>query len=397
MKTDLQRAITTSVKSYYDFQKFRISHALRILTQTLYKLNLPPVLQPLAIDASKEEKDERKRVEKERQEKIDAFLLRLGINPQEEETDENGKKYKKSTDFFKLILDEYRKIKEQALATQWSTMSKKWAKDTATPPKNITEVMVFGNKVINAAIKDASVGIISESAEIDQLDGYEFALKAEERQYKAVSELVQTHPIWIEFLKGVKGCGPMMAGVIISQVDIVIANTPSKLFAYVGNDTVLVRDEDDNIVYDEDGKEVRSGRSKREEHLVKREYITKKGERKEKRSITYNPFMKAKMNGVLSGNFFKAKSYYAEVYHGYKTRIDNSPKHADKNGYHRKSMGTRYMIKAFLLDLWIAWRLIEGLEVRTPYYIEKLGLKPHKTSPYLRPVLEKYAPQMIVD
>jgi hypothetical protein len=46
-------------------------------------------------------------------------------------------------------------------------------------------------------------------------------------------------------------------------------------------------------------------------------------------------------------------------------------KEAKKAHRHRAAM--RYMLKMFLKDLYVAWRKIEGLEVREPYAVEYLG------------------------
>lgn len=40
---------------------------------------------------------------------------------------------------------------------------------------------------------------------------------------------------------------------------------------------------------------------------------------------------------------------------------------------HRKNAANRYMVKQFLLQLWVFWRELEGLEVRDPYAVEYLG------------------------
>jgi hypothetical protein len=38
---------------------------------------------------------------------------------------------------------------------------------------------------------------------------------------------------------------------------------------------------------------------------------------------------------------------------------------------------TRVMVKAFLTDLWVTWRIQEGLTVTPPYREAKLGQPPH--------------------
>jgi len=125
----------------------------------------------------------------------------------------------------------------------------------------------------------------------------------------------------------------------------------------------------------EDGK----ARSKRTEHLVDREYIDKKGKLKTKKSITFNPFLKTKLLGVLGPSFLKAgqTSPYAKIYYDYKNRLENHKIYKDTTKGHRHKMANRYMVKMFLIDLHINWRSIAGLPVSDPYHIAKLGYQKH--------------------
>lgn len=113
------------------------------------------------------------------------------------------------------------------------------------------------------------------------------------------------------------------------------------------------------------------------------EYTTKDGEKATKRGITYNPILKTKLMGVLTGCLLKAKDpTYSTIYYDYRARLDNSPEHKDKKDGHKSMMAQRYMIKQFLRNLWTTWRTIEGLEVNYPYEVAKLGNKPHKYNQY---------------
>lgn len=40
-----------------------------------------------------------------------------------------------------------------------------------------------------------------------------------------------------------------------------------------------------------------------------------------------------------------------------------------------ENMSRRYMIKMFLIDLYVHWCVLEGIPVKTPYCEEKLGLQ----------------------
>lgn len=113
------------------------------------------------------------------------------------------------------------------------------------------------------------------------------------------------------------------------------------------------------------------------------EYTDKNGEKAWKRGITYNPVVKTKLMGVLSGCLLKAKDpTYSVIYYDYKNRLDNSSKYKDASAGHKNMMAQRYMIKQFLRNLWTTWRNLEGLPVDNPYEVEKLGNLPHKYNAY---------------
>lgn len=252
----------------------------------------------------------------------------------------------------------------------------------------------------------------------------------EKEALKEVMRLIKHHPAW-GWLKDVRGVGPTMAGVIISEVDINRCTTVSKLWAYCG------------LAVGPDGKADRK----------------KKGEK-----LKYNPWLKSKVLKVLGDSFIKSCSYDSEV--GYCTsavlrdadgkqvtyvdeatgkrkkvmkkvplpegvtpyrKYYDDKKHRRENQSvdkcqacegkgvvirvcrdeetvpgqkktrntiecpnckggkvkpmwgasqdHRHKDAVRVMIKQFLLDLWVYWRTAEGLEVRPSYAEEKLGIK----------------------
>lgn len=118
------------------------------------------------------------------------------------------------------------------------------------------------------------------------------------------------------------------------------------------------------------------GRKMGDTEMVK--YVDAEGNRKLKRSITYNPFVKTKLMGVLTGCLIKAKDpVYSKIYYDYKARLDNSPRYEGYTPAHKNMMAQRYMIKQFLRNLHTEWRHLEGLPIYEPYEVEKLGNKPH--------------------
>ena len=82
---------------------------------------------------------------------------------------------------------------------------------------------------------------------------------------------------------------------------------------------------------------------------------------------------------MLGSSFVKTQGPYREVYDNYKNRIANMPAHAEKTKGHRNNMAIRYTVKRFLIDLYAAWRKLEGLPVAEEYSKAKLGIE-HKVA-----------------
>lgn len=113
------------------------------------------------------------------------------------------------------------------------------------------------------------------------------------------------------------------------------------------------------------------------------EYTDAEGKIQLKRGITYNPILKTKLMGVLTGCLMKAQDpTYSTIYYDYKKRLELSVYHKGKNAAHKNMMAQRYMIKQFLRNMWTTWRQLEGLPVDNPYEVDKLGHKPHKYNEY---------------
>lgn len=186
-------------------------------------------------------------------------------------------------------------------------------------------------------------------------------VKMEKDMEKDIGLVIHKHPLWVHFLKNVKGCGEMMTAVIVTQFDIHKAPMVSNLVSFAG----LAPGKDRKV----------------------------KGKK-----CPYNQFLKSKLCGVLGSGFLMAKSVpYSGYYYDYKLRLENSDvmveeriKIADRKGeYKGKTTRTvkwrdaypihihqaaiRKMIKLFLTDLYVAWRELEGLPIREPYSKEYLG------------------------
>jgi hypothetical protein len=175
----------------------------------------------------------------------------------------------------------------------------------------------------------------------------EACMTMEEELFKDMAKVVKTHPLWKEFLKGVKGCGESIAAVIITEFDINKAPTVSNLWSFAG----LAPGKDRKV----------------------------KGQK-----CCFNQFLRAKLCGVLGSSFLKCNSPYRLYYDDMKHRLESADwgtasknptdKKRPKAGHQHKA-ATRYMVKMFLKDLYVAWRTLEGLPVREPYQEEYLGRK----------------------
>lgn len=258
--------------------------------------------------------------------------------------------------------------------------------------------------------------VISTFTELCLLAQYFDLEVSEAAHFKRLEPCLKEYPIYTEFLKDVKGIGPAMAGVIISEIDIHKAKYPSSLWKFAGLDTVVWFEckerfhEDapdrvekrhpegyqtsgpDRVTVDDwfllktmdgtrlgtygipvEAKGLHQGRSKRKEHLIKVRYTDRDGEEQERDSITFRPFLKTKLVGVLAASFLRSKNpVYAPVYYSYKTRLETHPNWTDKTKDHRHKAALRYMIKVFLKDLYVAWRTLEGLPVAPEYHVAKL-------------------------
>ena len=198
------------------------------------------------------------------------------------------------------------------------------------------------------------------------VDAYDESREVEVGLVKSLNKELKGIPIYESFLKNVKGIGPMMAAVIIAEYDIYRAHTISALVQYTGLNPGLVK-----------GRAMKNGEVVETDTLIK-------GDRLTPGFISpFNKRLRAKMIGVLGPSFLKTKSPYAKFYYDYKERLQNEARPIagsekawrETTDLHRHNAAVRFMIKAFLRDLYYEWREIEGLPTRVPYEEEYLGIK----------------------
>jgi hypothetical protein len=196
---------------------------------------------------------------------------------------------------------------------------------------------------------------------------------------KDLLTILERFPIWTEWLSKVKGVGPIAGATIIAEIDINIATTVSKIWQYAGLNPGMVRAkkrvEGKNGAY----KLVPTDKLIRGDKLTAG-YVS-----------PFNKNLRVALCGVLADGFIKCQNAYAiEHYYTTKARLEQSQQivtEITKGGKakkipwskatkaHRDRAARRKMVKAFLQDLYVAWRELEGLPVREPYAAEYLGRK----------------------
>lgn len=195
--------------------------------------------------------------------------------------------------------------------------------------------------------------------------------ETEEYLKKTITKLYKKCPEY-QWLKDIKGIGPTIGAILITEIDIVKAVNVSKIWQYAGlnpgttvGKKVKGKDKDGKIVLETTGELIRGDR-------LTAGFIA-----------PYNKFLKTKLLGVLAGSFIKTApdSPYTKLYYDYKNRLENSDKPCGTTGKtwkettpgHRNNAAKRYMIKIFLQDYYAHVREIYGLPVRCPYQEEYLG------------------------
>lgn len=204
------------------------------------------------------------------------------------------------------------------------------------------------------------------------------AKKQEADIEKQLKKVLKRFPIYTAWLKDVKGVGTIAAATIISEFDIHEATTVSKMWQYAGLNPGMVR-----------GKKRKENKDGSFSLLLTETMI--RGDKMTSGFVApFNKNLRTALCGVLADGFIKAQAPYAlDHYYPYKERLaasENVTSEIRKAGAkpeqiawkdakkgHRDRAAKRFMIKAFLRDLYNAWRELEGLEVRPPYQEEYLG------------------------
>jgi len=165
---------------------------------------------------------------------------------------------------------------------------------------------------------------------------FNMMLKTEKIISEEMTKYIKDHPA-LDFLNHIKGIGGVLGCKLIALIgDIENFDTVSKLWRYCGMGVI---------------------KGKAERRI--------KGE-----GMHYNQRLKDLMF-LIAKSFLMSQNKYSELYYKYKEYYQNNRK--DWTPLHIHLASNRQMIKIFLSHLWEQWRLAEGLNIRLPYVIEKLG------------------------
>ena len=131
------------------------------------------------------------------------------------------------------------------------------------------------------------------------IESYERLVESENVHEKIIAWELDKEPLWTEWMIDIRGLGPKMAGVILTEIDITKCDSISALWKYCGLDVVVDAETGEG-----------QGRTRRPHHLVDKVYTNKDGVETHTKGISFNPTLKTKMVGVLGGSFIKQGGKY---------------------------------------------------------------------------------------
>lgn len=388
--------IRVIISNIYDLQKLRIAAGNRLVQSFYIQMGVKPGMSPENVKKVLSEFFNGSR---------DTTELEASILKEVAETS-GDKKGKKPKSVIELLIADYKRISDIII-------------NEDSDIKTIKSAI----KKLSSNEGDEQLYIIRDENDAKLIKSYISLIESEEESIKVLEKYVQSHPMWDKFFKDIKGCGPLMSAVCLAYLDPYKAPHVSCFFRYAGLDTVQDMDKDGNKiflalnnnrrkvaqVFDESGNytyvdcetgEVyegdvvvschgrRKGDTEMQQYFVwengeKAVAVDENGNPLLKNGITYNPKLKTKLMGVLTGCLLKAKDpVYSKIYYDQRNRLDHSAYHKEKSDAQKNMMAQRYMIKEFLRAMWIEWHKLEGLEVDEPYEVAKLGNKPHKYNEY---------------
>lgn len=224
-------------------------------------------------------------------------------------------------------------------------------------------------------------------AHSDTLTKLEDGIEAE------IRPLLRAMPFYQEYLKNFNGVGVVGAAAILSQFDIKLADTASKMWAFAGLRPLPCRrcrkcQQPVEAFGDMFKHTMKMSPSKKSKFAPKNPpaprcddsmvtvsdtYESGKAQKPTRgEKLPYNAWLRAKLLGGIGSAVIKNQTQpWIKVYEDYKHR--KLTQGWGMSDGHRHNAAMRYMVKMMLLEIWTAWRKFEGLDVRPSYHEEKQG------------------------
>lgn len=226
----------------------------------------------------------------------------------------------------------------------------------------------YYRKTHGLAIKEVEVrkilkqefAFVRGDAEAQFAINYINLLKMEKKAYTFLYKLIEPFPLWTDFLQYIPEIGPASAGSMAVYLDPRKANYPTSYWKFCGYDVV---------------DDIARGRGK--DHLINVAYKDRHGEWKVKKSITYNAFMKKRMNSLSVVISSRSDCPYSILYKNYLNRLEQRFDLKGREESWLKSMARRYPIKILLIEVWMKSRDLLGLPLVAPWHEAKLGYGHH--------------------
>lgn len=385
--------LRTMVSGYYDFMKIRIAYGNRLAAMIFRKLGFAPG-EKIYKDGDDEDGDD-DQIEEGTINEMELYEIlkkqdmtpHIEVELDDDEAEEKRKKEdKEKNKMLNKIKAEYARLADGIV----DYMRKSNIKMSG---KKVQKVQKIPMEVLDKYISQNG-HLLTERSAWQMMIHYEMLMAEEKTHLKEIGEYLTNFPVWNMYLKNVPGIGPSLAGMMLSYVDIIKADTISKLYGYFGVDTVE----------DPDDPNIRHGRSNHTIHLIDRDYIDKNGNLQTKKSLKYNKKLKTKISGVMPGVLIQSNPHYRKIYSDYRFRLTQQSERftpdrvvfAMKNGKIKldkndkaivrpefpparlTAMAHRYMVKMFLKNMWLSWRKIEGLPITISWEEKKLGMDTSK-------------------
>lgn len=236
---------------------------------------------------------------------------------------------------------------------------------------------------------------------------YNSMVDMEIKAEKVMLETLEGLPIWNNYMVKVKGCAARIGSMLLVQIaDISRFQTISALWSYAGltDNYVIAKCAghlDSNgrssgvhkmlmssdhhhttcpvmCKHDEDvaeGEEINFNDSEKKVCGAPLTIVERISGKAPKRRKGYHFLFNTKLKTAawkLSNQFVKQGSdFYKEIYRLHKAKCAQN--HPDYSKGHINNMALRKLSKIFLSNLWLNWRISDGLPIRAPYAQEYLG------------------------